>query len=588
VTAPPNTANNRRAATRIPRLAQIAMILLVVAGVAIAAFSEHLYQEQRAREASVQAQILADSVSAALAFDDAAAAQDHVDALAANPDVAFAGAYDSSGVLVAALTREGQTPPARVAVHPPRLENGNVAVTTRVAESGTPLGLVHLRLAIEPWPRRLARYAGVALLFGMALIAVVVLGAAQGALAKANVELRDQATDLADAYAKLQDEIDERRRAEEALRQSQKMEAIGRLTGGVAHDFNNLLMVASSGLELMERTDDPKRRARLMDSIRQAVERGASLTNQLLAFSRHSPLKTEVIDLKRRIEGMRDLLERSLREDIGVRLLLPADLWPIEADPNQLEVAVLNIAVNARDAMPHGGVITIRAENVGDLEVGPRGGDYVRLSVRDSGVGMDAETVLRVFEPFFTTKALGKGTGLGLSQVFGFSKACGGDVRIDSEPGKGSTVTLLLPRSKDMPSAAVAPEPAAKAASAKGAILLVEDDDSVAEMASDLLKSLGYRVNRAANATSALEILEARADFDLVFSDMLMPGDMGGIDLARELASRRPDLPVVLTTGFSEAAAEARREGLPLLLKPYRIGELADIIGGALTARAEL
>jgi signal transduction histidine kinase/CheY-like chemotaxis protein len=578
----PAAAKGFSRATRIPRLAQIAMVLLVIAGVAMAAFSEHLYHQQRAREAAVQTQILADSVSAALAFDDAKAAQDNVDALAANPDIVFAGAYNSSGVLVAALTRAGQKQPSQVAVHSPRLENGDLAVTTAVSESGTPLGLVHLRLVVEPWPRRLARYAGVALLVGMALIAILVLGSAQGALAKANSELRDQATDLAAAYAKLQEEIAERHKTEDALRQSQKMEAIGRLTGGVAHDFNNLLMVASSGLELMDRTDDPKRRARLMDSIRQAVERGASLTNQLLAFSRHRPLTTEVIDLKRRIEGMRDLLERSLREDVGVRLLLPLDLWPVEADPNQLEVAILNIAVNARDAMPNGGVITIRAENISQVEVGGQTGDYVSLSVRDSGIGMDAATVQRVFEPFFTTKALGKGTGLGLSQVFGFSRACGGEVRIDSELGKGSIVTLLLPRSAGAPTDAARPEQALNAAPSHGAILLVEDDDSVAEMAGDLLKSLGYRVNRAPNATSALEILEARPDFDLVFSDMLMPGDMNGIELARELSARRPELPIVLTTGFSEAAAEAGREGLPLLLKPYRIGALADIIATAL------
>jgi len=241
---------------------------------------------------------------------------------------------------------------------------------------------------------------------------------------------------LTEAHRKLQEQIEEREKAEEALRQAQKMEAMGQLTGGVAHDFNNLLMVASSGLDLMDRTSDPIRRDRLKQGIRQAIDRGADLTQQLLAFSRKSPQKTEVVNLPDLIAGMRDVLDRSLREDIKVSIEAQDGLWPVEIDPAQFEVAVLNVAINARDAMPNGGVIAVRLENAPGDESQP--GDMVRVTVTDSGHGMAPELLNRAFEPFFTTKGVGQGTGLGLSQVYGFARASGGDVKIESELGRGA------------------------------------------------------------------------------------------------------------------------------------------------------
>ena len=335
-----------------------------------------------------------------------------------------------------------------------------------------------------------------ALLIGMAALLLGVLGAAQAALARANRELRQRARALAEANQQLQVQIEEREKAEEALRQSQKMEAIGQLTGGVAHDFNNLLMVASSGLDLMDRTDDPKRRQMLKDSIRQAVDRGSALTRQLLAFSRRTALKPEVVDLCQQMEEMRVLLERSLREDVQVDIQCARGLWAVEIDPHQLELAILNMAVNARDAMPDGGKIVIRGENMPDLTDGELSGDFVRLSVADNGAGMAPEMLNRVFEPFFTTKARGQGTGLGLSQVYGFTRASGGDVRIESREGEGTTITMLLPRSDRPLTAKQAEAERVEPIQGRGKVLLVEDDDGVAFAVAEMLRELGYQPTR--------------------------------------------------------------------------------------------
>jgi CheY-like chemotaxis protein len=341
---------------------------------------------------------------------------------------------------------------------------------------------------------------------------------------------------------------------------------------------------------LLDRTTDTSRRQMLKDGIRQAVERGASLTRQLLAISRRSALQPQVIDLAAQIEGIRALLDRSLREDIAVSVDLEPNLWPVEVDPSQLEVAILNIAVNARDAMPNGGVIAMKAENAPAISDGDLSGDYVRLSIVDEGMGMPRETLRRIFEPFFTTKGVGKGTGLGLAQVYGFARASGGDVRVFSEPGIGTTVALFLPRTAK----GLAPVPVERAAGApiappepQGRVLLVEDEDSVAILVSEMLQELGYVVTRAPTAAIALRMLEREPDVELVFSDMVMPGRMNGVDLAREIGRRRPDLPVVLTTGFSEAAVAAREQGLRLLMKPYRMDALAAALEAARRGRKQ-
>jgi signal transduction histidine kinase/CheY-like chemotaxis protein len=565
----------RRVTTAV---AIIAAIALVAAGLAVAGYNEGLFRAQAAREAQVQADILAASLTAALAFDDADAAQQYLNALGVNPEVEAAGLYSASGGLLTGYRRDPSQPlPAQAQARPPAFPDGQIVVVSPVIQSGVRLGSVYLRIQAEPVTHRALRYAAIGLLGVMASLVAVILGAANGAQRRANRALEA-------ANTALRQQIEQRERAEEALRQSQKMEAMGQLTGGVAHDFNNLLMVASSGLDLLDRTQDPDRRETLRQGIRQALDRGASLTRQLLAFSRRSPLKSEVVDLGLQIEGMRLLLERSLREDIAVRFEVEPGLWPVEVDPSQLEVAVLNIAVNARDAMPDGGVITLVARNRPGATVEGETGDFVELSMTDTGEGMTPETAQRVFEPFFTTKPVGKGTGLGLSQVYGFSRASGGAAEVSSASGKGVTVSLLFPAT-DKPLSlppTLAPNPGADNFLPPGLVLLVEDDDSVAAAVSAMLGELGYRVVRAPDAQSALAVIDRGEEpFDVMFSDMVMPGPMDGAALAEAVLKRRPDLPVVLTTGFSEAAAEAARQGRRLLAKPYRIEALAAELAAA-------
>lgn len=393
-----------------------------------------------------------------------------------------------------------------------------------------------------------------------------------GALEEVNRELRRQ--------------MEERARIEESLRHAQKIEAIGQLTGGVAHDFNNLLMVIAGGLEMVDRQTDPVRRERIMEGMRNAAQRGAGLTKQLLAFSRRQPLKPEPVDIARQIGGMRELLDRSLRSNVHVSLEFGDDLWPVEVDPGELELVVLNLAVNARDAMPDGGTIVIRAINAPAGAEPDLAGDFVRLEVVDTGTGIAPEVKDRVFEPFFTTKGIGKGSGLGLAQVHGFAKQSGGSTRIESQPGAGTSIILSLPRSDRTPAAdernLIQFPPKAATASA-GSVLLVEDDDEVATLVAEMLVELGYRVTRAACATAALGALSNGRPVDLVFSDIMMPGSMNGVELAREIHKRRPGLPLLLTSGYAEAAKmDADALGVRILPKPYQLQELASALGGVL------
>ena len=559
-------------------------ILLVAAGLGLTGYSAQIERSERADQAQAQARILAASVSGDLAFDDAHGARDYLSALLANPAIESAAVYDSAGRLFAQRARPDQAVPRAAPGQRTVFDGAHLIVVTPVTQAGVTMGSVYLRTAIEPAGRRLARYGGVALLAALAALVIFVLTAAHGALARANQALEDRASDLAAANEALTREMEERAKAEEALRQGQKMEALGKLTGGVAHDFNNLLMVASGGLELLDRTEDPERRRKLKDGIREAVERGARLTRQLLAFSRRSPLHAETVDLGLRMDGIRVLLDRSLREDIGVRVVRPSDLWPVEIDPGEFDVALLNIAVNARDAMPKGGEIRIAARNRPAIDEAGLVGDFVELSVTDQGEGMTAEVAAQVFEPFFTTKAVGQGTGLGLSQVYGFVRASGGRVSVESKVGEGTTLTLLFPRAVRAPPRVEAATPPTAASLQEGKdrrILLVDDDDSVAAAVEAMLEELGYCVVRAADADQALNTLDRDDGFDIVLSDMVMPGEMGGIDLAREVARRHEGLPVVLSTGYSDAAAIAVREQVRLLTKPYRLESLAAELDAA-------
>jgi signal transduction histidine kinase/CheY-like chemotaxis protein len=388
---------------------------------------------------------------------------------------------------------------------------------------------------------------------------------------------------LEDSNRELRRQMEERARVEDTLRQAQKIEALGQLTGGVAHDFNNLLTVISGGLEVLDRQNDPSRRKRLMDSMRQSAQRGAALTRQLLAFSRGQELRPEVVGLADLIGGMRDLLSHSLRGDIQIALDFAEGLWPVDLDPNELELVVLNLAVNARDAMSGAGTITIRAENVPSIRDAELSGDFVRLSIADTGAGMSPEIKAHVFEPFFTTKEIGKGSGLGLAQVYGFARQSGGTVRVESEVARGTRIVLLLPRATR-----VAPERQRRMEAAvdrpgspdgEGCVLLVEDDDEVAALVSDMLRELGYQVTRAASAAAALGALANGRKIDLVFSDVMMPGGMNGVELAREIKARRRDLPVLLTSGYPEAAKSgAAAAGVRVLPKPFHLDELASAL----------
>ncbi len=389
-------------------------------------------------------------------------------------------------------------------------------------------------------------------------------------------------------------DVSERRQAEAALRQSQKMEAIGQLTGGVAHDFNNLLMVISGGLSILDRQPDHQRRQKILQGMRRATERGASLSRQLLAFSRRQPLKPEAVDLHAQIAGMRDLLDRTLRGDVHVEMRLASNLWPILVDPTELELVVLNLCVNARDAMPDGGTIVLCAENAPDVCGGDLSGDFVRLTVSDTGTGMSPEVLAHIFEPFYTTKEVGKGSGLGLAQVYGFVHQSGGSVSVDSTVGQGTTITLLLPRTLGATHERTLG--ATHAAELKlldyktvhapldgGTVLLVEDEDEVAALVTEMLQQLGFLVTRTASAEAALGALANERVVDLLFSDVMMPGAMNGIDLAREVRRRRPQLPILLTSGYAETAfRHTEVEGIGLLRKPYDLEGLNQAVRTAL------
>jgi signal transduction histidine kinase/ActR/RegA family two-component response regulator len=376
-------------------------------------------------------------------------------------------------------------------------------------------------------------------------------------------------------------DVTHRRAVEERLRAAQKIEALGQLTGGVAHDFNNLLQVISSGLQIIARQSDPKRREKIFASMQQAVDRGANLCRQLLAFSRRQTLKPQVVDLKHLIGDMRELLNRSLRADVQIQASLKEGLWCVEVDRAELELIILNLALNARDAMPGGGTIEISAFNCSALADHELNGDFVRLDIGDSGIGMSPEILRRAFEPFFTTKEVGSGSGLGLSQAHGFAKASNGIVRIASTPGSGTLVSVFLPRTLKKPAASV--ETALPAVDDREAgprqVLVVEDDDEVAALTVEMIHQLGYETTRVASAEAALGALADRRSVDIVFSDVMMPGRMNGVELAQEIRRRRPNLPVLLTSGHAEAARRhAGGQPIDIIPKPYRLDELRDAL----------
>jgi PAS domain S-box-containing protein len=378
-------------------------------------------------------------------------------------------------------------------------------------------------------------------------------------------------------FAKITRDITERREAQLRLEQmqkqlaeSQKFDALGQLTGGVAHDFNNLLMVVSGSIHTLKKgVGDDAKLQRAVAAIEAATRRGAALTSQLLTFARRQSVNPQPIDIAECVGAVREVLGTGVGGIVKLSLDVDRTTWPVTVDAAELETALVNLVINARDAMPDGGTITIGAHNANESGE-PDAGDYVAISVADTGTGIAPDILDKIFDPFFTTKPVGRGSGLGLSQVHGFTYQAGGTVMVDSELGKGTKVTILLPREQASPQAARA-EPADSSAS--GTVLLVEDNPDVAAVSTSLLEQLGYSVRRVADAEEALREVE-RDGVDLVFSDIVMPGKMDGLDLARRLREVRPDLPVLLATGYSDVAASVRGD-FSILRKPYEIHQLS-------------
>jgi signal transduction histidine kinase/ActR/RegA family two-component response regulator len=400
-----------------------------------------------------------------------------------------------------------------------------------------------------------------------------------------------------EALAQLRAEILRREASEEQLRQAQKMDAVGRLTGGLAHDFNNLLTIVLGSLELLQRrlTQGDARQHRLLDNAIGGAQRAAALTQRLLAFARRQPLDPKPLDANALVSGMAELLRQTLGEAVRLETVLAGGLWRTFADPNQLESALLNLAVNARDALPEsGGRLTIETANahLDEAYAAARAevaaGQYVLVAVTDNGAGMTPEVAARAFEPFFTTKEPGRGTGLGLSQVYGFVRQSGGHVAVYSEPGQGTTVKLYLPRHAGPPEgAADAPPTDLAPAAGPATVLVVEDEAAVRAFTVEALRDLGYRVLDADGAATALNLLALHPEIDLLLTDVVMP-DVNGRRLADAALLRRPDLPVLFMTGYTRNAIVHNGmldPGTHLLTKPFTVAQLAAALRARLGGR---
>lgn len=406
------------------------------------------------------------------------------------------------------------------------------------------------------------------------------------------MRVEERTAELAAANRQLLGQIDERERVESTLRQMQRLEAVGQLTSGVAHDFNNLLTVVLGNISFLERGlaehgIDGRLRQRL-GYMRAAAERGAKLTDQLLSFSRRQRLEPRSLDLNVAVAGMRDLLQSTMGGSIRIETQLCPELWLALVDPTQLELAILNLAINARDAMEVGGTLDVVTKNIAlgqpSRPEDPPAGEYVAICVSDTGQGMSEEVQARAFEPFFTTKEVGKGSGLGLSQVLGFAKQSGGGVRIDSRPGEGTAIHIFLPRSTVLGHtvATTTTGRAGETAAHFATVLLVDDDNAVREVTREMLHDLGYRVLEAGSGGAALDLIDRTPRLDLLIVDFAMPG-MNGAEVARLARMRRANLPVLFITGFADRSAIEGIEEPQILRKPFVEHELAESVRSALS-----
>jgi signal transduction histidine kinase/ActR/RegA family two-component response regulator len=582
----------------MPAIALTIAIALAIAGIAMAIWIDRLNGRQKTDEVTVQADILAATVTAAMVFNDRAAAREYVNAMRANPEIEAVVLYDALGRVFVSDTRlPGGSVPASLLSNDLHFEGDRLIVAVPVEQNGLRIGTVYMQVAAEPLSRRIQRYGVIALLVTMASLVVAVLAVHQSELGRTNAALESANRDLLA-------QIDQREKAEDALRQAQKMEAIGQLTGGVAHDFNNLLQIILGNLDRLRRRHKPgddseQAKAQFLQMTDAAIEgaqRAAQLTQRMLAFSRRQPLAPKPIDVNRLVLGMSDMLGRTLGESISLETVLAGGLWRALADENQLENAILNLAVNARDAMPASGKLTIEAANVAldeayaaaeRNEVTP--GQYVMIAVSDTGSGIPREVLAKVFEPFFTTKSIGQGTGLGLSQVYGFVKQSGGHVKIYSEPGEGTTVKLYLPRVQMADDRAEKPaaEPRVTGGDRSETILVVEDEEGVRRLAVETLRDLGYRVLEAEDGRAALRVLKRDPGVRLLFTDVGLPGGLNGrqlVDIARQ---DRPELKVLFTTGYARNAIVHHGRLDPhveLIAKPFQAASLAQKVRELLDA----
>lgn len=574
----------------------VAAAALVAAGVLIAYFGASAETRQKVREARVQADVIASIVPAALAFNNREDALEYLNALQTNPEILSAAIYDQNGSLFTSFTRgDADAPPPRFSSEEPI--RGDIIAVAPVMLDDSRIGFVYVRSLATPLGGQIGRFGAIFLLFGMGALVVLVLGASNRALASANDELRLQARRLAETNEQLSLQSAEREKAEEVVRQIQKMETIGQLTGGVAHDFNNLLTIVLGNLERLKRlagSASPDQIRTAVDSAMQGAERAANLTRSLLAFARRQPLDPSPVDINRLISSISDLLRRTLGEKITIESVVGAGLWKTLADPNQLENAILNLALNSRDAMPKGGKLTIETANAylderysqQNQDLTP--GQYVMLAVTDTGSGMTRAIADKAFEPFFTTKESGYGTGLGLSQVYGFVKQSGGHIKVYSEVGEGTTIKIYLPRLLGdsgqlfIERREWSPPPG----DARTLVLVVEDDNEVRKHTVQLVEELGYSTVAAASGAEALRILEEKPAVSVLFTDVGLPDGMNGRQLADAAVRLRPDLKVLYTTGYARNAIvhEGRLDpGVKLVTKPFTFSAvgraLAEVLG---------
>jgi signal transduction histidine kinase len=562
-------------------LARVSAAVLLALGIVLGARTELAYQHQTARWAAVEAKVLAADVAGPLAAGDLAEIREHVSALQANPSIATAAVYDAAGRPLEAYRKPGSEPPPALA--PPEGIHAwpqRVSVCTQVVERDQALGSVCLATVREPLAAILARHSGLGLLTVMAFLLLAMV-------TRASSQLRRRAGELSRANDRLTIEVAERARAEEALRQSQKMEALGQLTGGIAHDFNNLLQVVHGAFEMILRKSSDENVVRWAENGLAASQRGASLTRQLLAFSRSQRLELKPFVVDDLVASMRELLARTLGPDIELIFDLAAAHMPIVSDRTQLELAVLNLAINARDAMDARGRLTvstrIRQVSAGRPELEP--GEYVELRVSDTGPGMSSEVAERAFDPFFTTKGVGQGTGLGLSQVYGVAKQAGGVARIETAPGTGTTIALFLRRS-DKAATSAADEGSGEAGALAAPrpeirVLVVDDEARVRSLACDALNLLGYSATEAESGPAALQRLEQDMP-DVIVMDYAMPG-MSGAEAATLARRLKPELPIVFASGYADTAAVEAAVGADavILRKPFNMGELARAVAAA-------